>query len=241
MALDLAVTYPGQVAVDGAYPQGKAQNVVIVGDGIGTPWEADLVNDILGLLQSLLDESGISPSGDPDEVGTSDYLDALKVIIEQEVSLGDYDLQGDLTFTGDLSVEFALTMEVGSLLTVSGLLNLGGTDMTLTGPLIASGQGRLVKRCVACIDAVGPTDYGIGDGDFFYVNAGGISQASAYTLNTTGVETGDVVEFATRDQNWVATFAGYDCKYAAGERFYLQFIYTGSTWLLVNESYYPAA
>jgi len=81
MALDLTVTYPGQVApATAAYPQGEARNRSTPGDSDGTPWEEQIVNDLLGMEQSLLDAAGITPSGAPDEVGASDYLDAMKVL-----------------------------------------------------------------------------------------------------------------------------------------------------------------
>lgn len=80
MAIVPSTDYSGQIATDAAYPQGKAKNVVIAGDGSGTPLEAGWVNDIWGLLQSLLYRAAITPSGDPDEVGTSDYLDALDIL-----------------------------------------------------------------------------------------------------------------------------------------------------------------
>jgi len=63
------------------YPQGKAKNVVTAGDGSGTPLEKDWVNDAWGFFQSLLSRAGITPSGSPDKVGTSDYLDALNTML----------------------------------------------------------------------------------------------------------------------------------------------------------------
>lgn len=84
MALDLTATYPGQIdASDPQYPQGKARNVVAEGDGTGTPWEKQIANDLLGFQQALLNQAGITPSGNPDEVGTSDYLDAIIAILSK--------------------------------------------------------------------------------------------------------------------------------------------------------------
>lgn len=81
MAIILFTQYPGKaIAPDANYPQGKARNVTISGDGTGTPWEQELVNDILGLLQAILLEGGITPSGSPDTALASDYLDGLKEI-----------------------------------------------------------------------------------------------------------------------------------------------------------------
>src|SRR6185369_18065530 len=83
MALSPKATYPGQLnETDPGYPHGKAQNVVVAGDGTGTPWEERLVNDILGFQQSLLGAAKITPSGTADKVGASQYLDALKALIE---------------------------------------------------------------------------------------------------------------------------------------------------------------
>lgn len=86
MALDPSVRYSGQVDADAGYPFGKARNRSTPGDTDGTPWERDLVNDIWGFLQSLLDEASITPSEAPDEVGASDYFDSLVVIFGRIVA-----------------------------------------------------------------------------------------------------------------------------------------------------------
>lgn len=80
MALDYRNIYPGQTVDDPGYPQGKARNVIEFGDGKGTPWEEQLVNDLFGLLQSLLDAAGLTPTDLPDEVGASQYFDALRTL-----------------------------------------------------------------------------------------------------------------------------------------------------------------
>lgn len=83
MAIIISTQYPGKTnAPSAAYPQGSARNVTISGDGTGTPWEQQLVNDVLGFLQALLLEGGITPSGSPDTALASDYLDGLKVAIK---------------------------------------------------------------------------------------------------------------------------------------------------------------
>jgi len=82
MALIPQNDYAGQIATgDPAYPHGKARNVTVSGDGTGTPLEASWVNDIWGFLQNLLAEGGVTPTGTPDGVGASQYLDALKAIL----------------------------------------------------------------------------------------------------------------------------------------------------------------
>lgn len=79
MAIIPKTLYPGQV--DGTatetYPLGKARDITSPGDNTGTPYTADVVNDIWGLLQSLLSYANITADGNPDAVGASQYMDAL--------------------------------------------------------------------------------------------------------------------------------------------------------------------
>jgi len=78
MAINLLLQYPGQVdPVTPAFPYGEPRNITAPGDGLGTPWEAAIIKDIVGLQQALLKSAGIVPSGTPDEVGASEYLQAL--------------------------------------------------------------------------------------------------------------------------------------------------------------------
>lgn len=86
MAIIPETQYAGKIApADAEYPYGKARNITLPGDGTGTPWEAALVNDIFGFQQSLLSESGITPSGDPEAVGASQYLQALKKLLASQI------------------------------------------------------------------------------------------------------------------------------------------------------------
>lgn len=78
MALDPSSRYPAQTDSDAGYPLGKARNAGAFQDGSGTPLEQDWVNDIWGFQQALLDAAELEPSGDPDKVGASQYLEALE-------------------------------------------------------------------------------------------------------------------------------------------------------------------
>lgn len=61
------------------YPHGQARNITSPGDGTGTPLEKKWVTDLWGWEQALLTEAGaIEPSGTPDKVGASQYLEALE-------------------------------------------------------------------------------------------------------------------------------------------------------------------
>ncbi len=78
MAINPEALYPGKIAPSTPdYPYGAARNITVPGDGSGTPWEAGLVNDLFGFQQALLGMAGIVPSGNPDKVGASQYLEAL--------------------------------------------------------------------------------------------------------------------------------------------------------------------
>ena len=91
MAIDPSATYPGQVATgDPGYPYGKARNVGTSGDGTGTPWEERLVNDWFGFFQAMLDAAKITPSGSPDEVGASQFLDAIERITNRKLALANW-------------------------------------------------------------------------------------------------------------------------------------------------------
>ncbi len=81
MAINPETQYPGKIAPSSAqFPYGAARNITVPGDGTGTPWEAALVNDLFGFQQSLLSSAGLVPSGTPEEVGASQYLDSMNLL-----------------------------------------------------------------------------------------------------------------------------------------------------------------
>ncbi len=87
MAMDPRTRYPGQIDTpgDGSYPYGRAKNVSAEGAGDGTPWEQDLANDLFGVLQGLLVEAGITPSGVPDQANASQYLESMRALARRRV------------------------------------------------------------------------------------------------------------------------------------------------------------
>lgn len=81
MAINPETSFPGKITASSAeYPFGKARNITTPGDGTGTPWDEKILNDIFGFQQALLSGAGLVPTGGPDEVGASQYLDALRKI-----------------------------------------------------------------------------------------------------------------------------------------------------------------
>lgn len=81
MANNSKLKYPSKVDLaNAAYEYGAARNVVSFGDGTGTPWDFELVNDFLGYQQASLLEAGVIPTNTPDTGLRSQYLDAAKKI-----------------------------------------------------------------------------------------------------------------------------------------------------------------
>ena len=79
--------YPaGTVDTDAAYPLGKARNVSAENAGDGFPWEAGIINDLLGFQQAILREGNINASGVPDTALASQYLQALRAVISAIVA-----------------------------------------------------------------------------------------------------------------------------------------------------------
>lgn len=68
--------YP-ETLVDANYPYNKAKDASGATAKDGTPWRADLMNDLWGMWQALLVRSGITPSGVSDTANASDYADAI--------------------------------------------------------------------------------------------------------------------------------------------------------------------
>jgi len=65
-------------APSGNYPYGSAQNITTPGDGTGTPFVADLVDDWFGFQQEVAQRAGITPSGLPDHAGDSDVFNGIR-------------------------------------------------------------------------------------------------------------------------------------------------------------------
>jgi len=136
MALDPSDTYGAQVDTSDptGYPLGKARNITVPGDGTGTPLEKAWVNDIWGLQQALLDEAGITPSGTPDKVGASQYVEALNYLYQREAVWGFFTLEPTLKTSG---TPFVLTKVGGS--TGVTLVGTTGIQLPRTGTYLVSG------------------------------------------------------------------------------------------------------
>lgn len=79
MALQRDAKYPGRFTpASTAQPQGAFKNRTSTTAKDGSYLEQDWANDWSAFFSSLLDNAGVSPDGNVDEVGASQYFDALE-------------------------------------------------------------------------------------------------------------------------------------------------------------------
>lgn len=99
MALSPKDRYAGQIDETDpvGFPNGKARNVSVPGDGTGTPFERDLVNDLFGFQQAILAGAGATPTNVPDQADDSQYLDGLQTIIGAPLSARITDIEGRIS------------------------------------------------------------------------------------------------------------------------------------------------
>jgi len=88
-------TMSGRVtAADADYPYGSAKDETAPGAGDGTPYFKARADDLFGLMQWLLDQAGITPSGNADTVLASDYGDALDALFVRSTNLVSFTSNG---------------------------------------------------------------------------------------------------------------------------------------------------
>lgn len=171
MALDYRIVYGIQVlSGQPGYPYGKARNVTVTGDGTGTPWEAQLVNDLFGFLQALLVNASITPSGSPDSALASDYFSALTYAITHPT--GPIVLQGELDASGSIHATGFVTSDgdvIGAGHNFFGLTSFSAAvDIQPGGIVIGPGGVTLGNGIDGIIVQVGGIT----------INAGGLSIAA---------------------------------------------------------------
>lgn len=129
MAIAPSSRYPAQTDAAAGYPQGKARNAGSFQDGTGTPLEKDWINDLWGLLQALLAYAGITPSGSPDQVGASQYLEAVQYAA---------DVAGERTVLGTwTTLAGAFSQDQSDVLWVENLglfVTVGSSSTAYTSP-----------------------------------------------------------------------------------------------------------
>ena len=124
MALDRNAKYSGRYeAPTPAQPQGAFKNRTSPTSQDGSYMEKDWLNDWSAFFSSLLVKAGITPNGDVDEVGASQYMDAFEQLVAGgEVSPINNDWNGyfDPTHQEQLPSPAGYPADSGSGGTVSG-------------------------------------------------------------------------------------------------------------------------
>ena len=88
MALQRDAKYSGRFdAATTEQPQGAFKNRTSTTSKDGSYLEKDWLNDWSGFFSSLLDAAGVSADGNVDEVGASQYYNAMKSVIDGTTSL----------------------------------------------------------------------------------------------------------------------------------------------------------
>lgn len=167
MAIRPEDTYPGQtVPADADYPHGSARNITVSGDGTGTPLERTWLNDVWGFLQALLDGASITPSGTPDKVGASDYLDALVTLFASAPALLS-------EIASRISGDAARVVGPSSA-TDKSLTRFNGT----TGKLV-QGSGIVVEDTTDDVSGIGLITYKTPKLDYLLIGPAGIHPSSS--------------------------------------------------------------
>lgn len=106
---------------DGDYPQGSFKNDSIPGAEDGTPLDAVWANDYAGTDAELFAQAGIVPSGQPDKLGASQRVDAIKHIsgvvcksLQDMIAGNPSALLGDLVTVIDSSTSIFVVQTTGS-------------------------------------------------------------------------------------------------------------------------------
>jgi hypothetical protein len=131
--------YPGQTATDANYPQGKARNVTVSGDGTGTPLEQKWINDWFGFQQAVALAAGITPSNTPDNANVSQVLQGLQTLFGP--SYTQVPLTGGALATGATAVLGTLAPNVGGFAISANAVAVpaaGDYLVTLTGEVTAT-------------------------------------------------------------------------------------------------------
>lgn len=167
MAINPETQFVGKITASSVdYPYGEARDITTPGDGTGTPWLAVLLNDLFGLQQALLKAAGTVPSGSPDKVAASEYLEAIVELASGRAFLYDdsgvadayvLDVRTDQQAPGSLFEGQLLRFVPANTNTGASTANpfgegvediklIGGIDDPIAGQIIAGSETDLIYR-----------------------------------------------------------------------------------------------
>jgi hypothetical protein len=83
--------------LQGTFPNITGKNASGPGASDGTPFTKDYIDDLWGWMQDLLNEAGLVPNGQPEEAGSSQIVQSLRILWEDKynrlVSVGKMIMQ----------------------------------------------------------------------------------------------------------------------------------------------------
>jgi len=185
MALDYGTILPAQTDTDpSAYPQGKAKNVTVPGAGDGTPWYADLVNDLIfGPMQRFLKLTGTVPSGTPDTADDSQHVDAMQRWLWGTLISSNWEAPVPGSLTGDLNcIAYSPTLDLWVALGENGVLRYSTDLRSWTSSTIGGGTPDFNAVCWSASMA---RFVAVGDAGAIYTSADGIAWSSQTSGTTT--------------------------------------------------------
>lgn len=138
MALILPFRYPGRFNnPNGEYPQGSFKNRSSPTAKDGSYLEKDWANDWAAFFQSLMVDAGIAANGNVDKVGSSQYFDALKSVIQNNIST-------DILDTVRINIPSATVVDLNTGAPDTAHLNVTGT-ISIVGFTVVPGKCYFVR------------------------------------------------------------------------------------------------
>lgn len=152
MALQRDARYPGRwTAASGGHPQGAFKNRTAPGSLDGSYIEQDWANDWDGFFSSLLNAALITPNGNVDAVGASQYYTALQTLVGHGRLLNIQTIIATGTYTKTPGTNKVVVRGAG------GGGAGGGTQATTSGQCAAGGGGSAGAMGEGVYDASGFT------------------------------------------------------------------------------------
>jgi hypothetical protein len=119
--INLNGSYPSNSGLpDGNYPYGSARNVTTSGDNSGTPFVANLQNDIIGLQQYLVSEAGVIPNNTSDNAVTSQQFESMWKTFNLRTFTKNISADSDYTLTAKENLKNRIVIsDTGVILTTT--------------------------------------------------------------------------------------------------------------------------
>lgn len=192
MSIKLSDTYPGRAAPPSAdYPLGAFKNCSAPEVLDGTPLDKDWANDKEGFFQGILAEAGITADGQPDKVGASQYLEALKSVISQEVPFATQSEYDAHTSNDKVVSPFVMQPSLEGSAVLTGSNNVVAMSEIVTALGLEKGDVIQIKIASPAYDKLHTVESIANDGSIVvnYEHCGGRGNGSLKLPDYTGAVT----------------------------------------------------